>query len=137
MDIKKERTDRSITQRQFAELLGVTRKTIANYESGGNIPLSKIKLFQSILKEYDDKNSSSESNTNNTDKFNNIVFTKILEKFENITDDEIILYFDFKKEVFLKHPLIKSIIKSEAWEIVEQEMRNVIIENKLDNNTQK
>jgi DNA-binding XRE family transcriptional regulator len=51
LDIKKERTNRGMTQQQFAELLGVTRKTIVSYEAGGNIPETKIKMFTKLLSE--------------------------------------------------------------------------------------
>ena len=49
LDIKKEREKRGLTQEDFASLLGVSRKTIVNYESGGNIPDTKEKIFKRIL----------------------------------------------------------------------------------------
>ncbi|TPN83859.1 helix-turn-helix transcriptional regulator [Aquimarina algicola] len=128
MNIKKERIEREMTQQQFAELLGVTRKTIVNYESGGNIPETKEKLFKNILKNYDNNISFSEANHIN--KTVNVP-NNILEKFKDISDDEVALYVDYKRASFLKHSLIKSLIKAEAWRIVENEMREVIIENKL------
>ncbi|WP_062057335.1 helix-turn-helix domain-containing protein [Aquimarina longa] len=51
LDIKKEREKRGMTQEQFAELLGVNKKTIVNYESGGNIPETKLKMFTRVLYE--------------------------------------------------------------------------------------
>nr|WP_262713247.1 helix-turn-helix transcriptional regulator [Aquimarina algiphila] len=135
MDIKKERKNQGMTQQEFADLLGVTRKTIVNYESGGNIPESREKLFKYILKTFNKKeNSSSQKedhyakDLNKTDK---ALMSKVLEKFEHIGDDEVALYVDFKKHKLLKNPLIKSIIKSEAWRIVEHEMRNLAIEKTL------
>lgn len=49
LNIKEEREKRGLTQEEFAELLGVTRKTIVNYESGSNIPETKEKIFIRIL----------------------------------------------------------------------------------------
>jgi transcriptional regulator with XRE-family HTH domain len=49
LDIKAEREKRGMTQDEFADLLGVSRKTIVNYESGGNIPDTKEKIFSRIL----------------------------------------------------------------------------------------
>ena len=49
LDIKKEREALQLTQEAFAALLGVSRKTIVNYEAGGNIPETKAKVFKRIL----------------------------------------------------------------------------------------
>ena len=48
-DILNERKKRGMSQEEFGELLGVSRKTIMNYELGGNIPYTKVKVFQKIL----------------------------------------------------------------------------------------
>jgi len=132
LDIKKERINRDLTQQEFADLLGVTRKTIVNYESGGNITISKEKLFKNILRNFDIEKTSSVKGlvAENIKRIDDISLEKILKKFKNIDDDEFALYFDYKKDKILKHPLIKSIIKSEAWGIMEQEMRNLIVETK-------
>lgn len=106
-----------MTQAEFAELLGVTRKTIVNYESGSNIPESKERLFTTIL------------NERGVDLLGNLKdnFDKIAPKFKNINKDEFALYFQYNKKELVQHPLIKSIIKSEAWEIIEKEFSNEAI----------
>lgn len=52
LNIKEERNKLKMTQQEFADLLGVTRKTIVNYESGSNIPDTKEKIFIRILSNY-------------------------------------------------------------------------------------
>ncbi|MDO5972057.1 helix-turn-helix domain-containing protein [Flavivirga aquimarina] len=52
LNIKKEREKLNMTQKELAKLLGVTRKTIVNYEGGSNIPKSKEKLFTNLLRNY-------------------------------------------------------------------------------------
>jgi DNA-binding XRE family transcriptional regulator len=51
LNIKREREIRRMTQEEFAEFLGVNRKTIVSYEAGGNIPETKIKMFTKLLSE--------------------------------------------------------------------------------------
>ncbi len=124
-----------MTQEQFADLLGVTRKTIVNYESGGNIPVSKVKLFESILNsKNNEEHLSSTSQFYDDITIDETIIDKILEKFKDISIEEVALYVNFKKEKMLNDPLMKSIIKSEAWKIIELEMRNVLIEKRKENN---
>lgn len=49
LDIKKIRTKLGLTQKQLAEMVGVSVNTIQNWESGGNIPKSKHPILQSLL----------------------------------------------------------------------------------------
>jgi transcriptional regulator with XRE-family HTH domain len=46
-DIKKLREMLNISQEKFAEMLGVSLRTIQNYESGGVIPKSKYAMLTS------------------------------------------------------------------------------------------
>lgn len=39
----------NLTQQQFADLVGVSKNTISNYEGGGVIPKSKIPILQNVL----------------------------------------------------------------------------------------
>lgn len=49
LDIIKIRKDLGKTQQEFAEFLGVDRRTVINYEQGKKIPSSKIKLLGILL----------------------------------------------------------------------------------------
>ncbi|RBN50146.1 helix-turn-helix domain-containing protein [Flavobacterium psychrolimnae] len=49
LDIIKIRRDLGKTQQEFAEFLGVDRRTVINYEQGNKIPASKIKLLGTLL----------------------------------------------------------------------------------------
>ncbi|MFT5669147.1 MAG: DNA-binding XRE family transcriptional regulator, partial [Vicingaceae bacterium] len=49
IDIQKIRTNLQMTQIEFAELIGVDRRTIINYEQGKKIPATKVKLLQLML----------------------------------------------------------------------------------------
>lgn len=49
IDILKIRKDLNMSQQAFAELLGVDRRTIINYEQGRSIPESKKKMLQMIV----------------------------------------------------------------------------------------
>lgn len=50
IDLKKIREDLGLTQQGFASYVGVDRRTIVNWESGGKIPNSRIKMLE-LLKE--------------------------------------------------------------------------------------
>ncbi|WP_347216646.1 helix-turn-helix domain-containing protein [Chryseobacterium sp.] len=43
------RKEYNLTQQQFADLVGVSKNTISNYEGGGVIPKSKIPILQNVL----------------------------------------------------------------------------------------
>jgi DNA-binding XRE family transcriptional regulator len=49
IDIQTIRTNLQMTQIEFAELIGVDRRTIINYEQGKKIPATKVKLLQLML----------------------------------------------------------------------------------------
>lgn len=49
LDIKNLRTKLGITQKQLAEMVGVSVNTIQNWESGGTIPKSKHPILGSII----------------------------------------------------------------------------------------
>lgn len=48
LDIKSLRTKLGVTQKEFAELVGVSVNTVQNWESGGKIPKSKHPILQSL-----------------------------------------------------------------------------------------
>lgn len=50
LDVKKIRKNLGITQEELGDMLGVSSRTIINYEQGGVIPKSKMKLLQVIAR---------------------------------------------------------------------------------------
>lgn len=53
LDIKRFRKKNNLTQGELAELLGISERTVQNYESGGVIPNTKTAIFQKIFMEYE------------------------------------------------------------------------------------
>ena len=51
IDIIKLRKKLSVTQEKLAEMLGVTLRTVQNYEAGGVVPKSKYAILHNIKKE--------------------------------------------------------------------------------------
>ena len=49
IDLRKERKKLKLTQVQLADMLGVTRETIVNYERGHTIPKARLKMLESLL----------------------------------------------------------------------------------------
>lgn len=74
VEIKNLRKDLGMTLVEFAELIGVTKRTVINYEQGKVIPASKDKLLQFISdtqnkkkdtpKVLESKNNLDEENSN-------------------------------------------------------------------------
>lgn len=58
MNIIKIRKELGLTQQKFADLIGVDRRTVINYEQGKKIPESKTKLLELLL---ENKRNSLES----------------------------------------------------------------------------
>lgn len=49
LDIKKIRTDLGLTQVEFAKRLGISMRTVQNWESGGAIPESKHGILRALM----------------------------------------------------------------------------------------
>ena len=102
-DLKKFREDKGFTQSEIAEFVGVSLRTIQNYESGGVIPQSKYEIlhrlfnmkdpssFKSAVGEFFSKMSINESpvsysNKKKEDKgdarFEEVVASKVIEGLE-------------------------------------------------------
>ena len=113
LDIKKERENLNMTQEEFAELLGVSRKTIANYESGSNIPETKEKIFSRILSNFTHKNNVSDSFQKELEELN-----QDLEQFKVHTQEELIeLSFKFlaNKDEIYKLGIVKEDEETKFW----------------------
>lgn len=55
IDIIKIREELALSQLKFAELIGVDRRTIINYEQGKKIPMSKVKLLNLMIENKNSK----------------------------------------------------------------------------------
>lgn len=53
INIKENRKKLGLTQSDLAEKIGVTLKTIQNYEKGETIPVSKLALLHNVLNQKD------------------------------------------------------------------------------------
>ena len=65
-DIKELRRTLGISQKELAQKLGVSTRTIANYEAGGVIPVNKRFLFICLLSNTNSINIKGDSNITNT-----------------------------------------------------------------------
>ncbi|WP_185273904.1 helix-turn-helix domain-containing protein [Chryseobacterium indologenes] len=59
-DIVAYRKGHNLTQQQFADMVGVSKNTISNYEGGGVIPKSKIPILEKIINNIPNIGSSDE-----------------------------------------------------------------------------
>ncbi len=116
LDIKEIRKRLKKTQSEFGKMLGVSMRTIQNWESGTRKVPKNIEIsLKTILKT----------------PIESINMPRTIEdKFKNITDDELCIYFIKRKEVFLKNELISTLIKKEATEIAKNYYINEIKKNK-------
>lgn len=48
-NINAERSRKGLTMEEFAEQLGVTRKTVYNWMANGNIPQSKLEVMSDLF----------------------------------------------------------------------------------------
>lgn len=62
LQIKEKRKKLGLTQLELAELIGVSKNTVLNYEKGSVIPESKITILNKILNDTDVKNNISNVN---------------------------------------------------------------------------
>ncbi len=83
IDIKNYRIKKGLTQEELGTILGLTRKTINSYETKGNIPTDKQKIFNFLFSKEN----------------NNILLIK---NGVEITADEIALFVVDNEETFMK-----------------------------------
>lgn len=124
LEIKKHRKRLGFTQEKLAKMIGVSPKTIVNYEAGGVIPESKKDILSLILKadyinpeDYAEDNNGKLhylpwSNYNNLKKNDLLKFsTEILNQIEN-----------YKKAIDSLHEIRKNFLAQiEMMEIIEKQ----------------
>lgn len=94
LELKNKRKESKLTQDQLAELLGVDRRTIINYEKGETIPPSKVKLIDMVLS----KNVQLENNRIGV-PFYDVEFTAGFLTVENNSQ--------IKPDSYISHPFFK------------------------------
>jgi predicted transcriptional regulator len=67
-DVKNLRKKLNLTQVEFAEFIGVDRRTIINYEQGEPIPKSRQVYFTTLMEEFESKNSLPKTEILNVEK---------------------------------------------------------------------
>ena len=65
-DVKKLRAALDISQKELAEKIGVSTRTVANYEAGGVIPANKQLMIDSMLKNAHNVTITGDGNIANT-----------------------------------------------------------------------
>ncbi len=70
--LKEYRKKHNLTQKEMAVELGISRKTLNNYENGGNIPLAKEIMIEKIYGTTHYSNNEVLSHATNTQGDNNI-----------------------------------------------------------------
>lgn len=95
--IKEFREKHNLTQEKLAELMGVSWRTIQNYEAGSKIPASKNALFRDTFNKIENESKS-------TRKFN----YEDLAEFET---EEILDFIIMNIETFRKSPKIDALYR--------------------------
>ena len=134
--IKNFRKKYRITQARLAEILGVSHRTIQNYEDGNVIPKSKLKMLRKIFDAYKAGSVEKEFNFQETykliknvlDKVNNnqhledIMNPDIMKILDEIPKEHIIAYMTYREEEFKKVNLYNLFIKDKIKDGVIEEL---------------
>ena len=116
MDIRKERRKRGWSQDELANLLGVSRGTIVNYENKGVIPVSKRPILNRIF----GKNEEEE-----------IVEDVVLYlEYEGVKVpvQEIALFFAENHKDILRHKLFRMTIDKIVAERLNKQLKEIILD---------
>ena len=125
LEIKKNRKRLGLTQEKLAKMIGVSTKTIVNYEGGGVIPESKKDILTIILKADDfNVDDYGEDRTGEvvylpSSQYNSNLSKNELEK----TSNEILNQIEnYKKAIDSLHEIRKSILGHiDVLEIIEEQ----------------
>ena len=116
LDIKEKRKKLKLTQLELAKMLGVSLKTISNYETGGPIPEQAINLLRIVLKidEYDSTEEKEKLAHDNEIYTNEQFYPSLLRDKLSKKVDLIHLLDETKKQIELYSKSISLLQKSYA-----------------------
>ncbi|WP_047247651.1 helix-turn-helix transcriptional regulator [Maribacter thermophilus] len=103
-ELRQLRLKNGYTQKQLAEIIGVTRKTINAHENSNNIPKSKAKLYRLKLGNLDKINEESRI------KLPTKPFNK--NKIDEMDVRDLAGYIADNKEELMKDVIFKTVIES-------------------------
>lgn len=116
-EIKRFRKSKGLTQEQLAKIIGVSKRTILNYEKGEMIPKTKINILKEIIYKSSDSEIKNAASTS------------------DISEIEIIKAIDYllkNNDVFMKNQVFRTYIKSRAMQIKTDEEIKAKIDEKMD-----
>ena len=134
--IKDFRKKHRITQAKLSELLGVSHRTIQNYEDGNVIPKSKLRLLRKIFEAYEAGSTEKEfnfrenyerikeviDNIENNKHLQDIMNPDIMQILDKIPKEHIIAYITYREESFKKVNLYTMFIKDKIKDGVIEEL---------------
>lgn len=130
IEIRKKRKELGLTQEDLAKKLGVSLKTISNYEKGEVIPSSKQELLQEILNKKEELHVIKEP----TETYNkgNGTLKKIEDIRENIAEREKIISFSTEQSIIEHQKQIIKLLEVQI-EVLQKSIEDMIFEQKIIN----
>ena len=114
MNIRKERRKRGWSQEELANMLGVSRGTIVNYENNGVIPESKRPILDRIF-----------------GKTNESIDTKLVfleYKGIQIPVKELAVFFIENQEIFMQNKVLRMTIEKMIAEKLNEKLQDIILD---------
>lgn len=92
IELKTKRESKGWSQEKLAEIAGVTKRTVINWEQSEILSDSKVKLLQSVFNDVGERNTAYSKNLSNKE------INETIKKLETIED---VSYFivDYEKEL--------------------------------------
>ena len=114
-EIKQLRHILGLTQKDLAEKLGTSIKTVANYEGGGVIPAANQKLLVEML---DNARNSISHNTGNVNMGNHVTIVDTPVKKESADDAILSNFAQINKSESIEIPL-------SVWNVIELQAKSL------------
>jgi transcriptional regulator with XRE-family HTH domain len=114
LNIKKERRKRGWSQQELANMLGVSRGTIVNYENNGVIPESKRPILNRIFGINDEKID------------NKLVYLE--HNGMKIPVKDLVVFFVENQEIFMQNKVLKTVIDKMIAENLNEKLQEIILD---------